>query len=86
MSAALRVRVEGVVASQGIVLARPLEVGELRMSPSASLGGRRVRGFDLPRKVLEDGSVDLSLFGFFLENPAEVAHFVVGDEVVYTES
>jgi hypothetical protein len=46
---------------------------------------RPVRHFDVPRKVREDGTLDLELVGFFLRNPADAAHFPVGAIVVYAD-
>jgi hypothetical protein len=54
-------------------------------TPRATLDGRRVKYFDLPRKLLEDGMPDLSLIGFYLENPADCAHFAVGATVDYAD-
>jgi hypothetical protein len=81
----LRVRVESVVAARGLVLGRPIEPGTMLATPRATLGGRRVKYFDLPRKLLEDGAPDLSLIGFYLEDPADVAHFPLGATVEYCD-
>jgi hypothetical protein len=83
--ARLRFRIEQVLADRGIVFARPLDVGELRLTPHSTLGVRPVRHFDLPRKVREDGSLDYELVGFFLRNPADAVHFPVGAVVVYAD-
>jgi hypothetical protein len=81
----VRVRVDSVVASRGLVLGRPIEPGQMLATPRATLGGRRVRYFDLPRKLLQDGSPDLELIAFVLEDPAEVAHFPIGAVVEYRD-
>ena len=81
----MRVRVESVVAARGLVLGRPIEPGTMLATPRATLGGRRVKYFDLPRKLLEDGAPDLSLIGFYLEDPADVAHFPLGAIVEYVD-
>jgi hypothetical protein len=81
----LRVRVESVVASRGLVFARPLEPGPMLATPRATLDGHRVAHFDLPRKLRADGTPDLELIGFHLETPADAAHFTIGAEVVYRD-
>ena len=81
----LRFRIESVLADRGIVFARPLDTGELKLSKHSTLGVRPVRHFDVPRKVREDGTLDLELVGFFLRNPADAAHFPVGVVVVYAD-
>lgn len=81
----MRVRVEAVAAAHGMVLAVPLEPGELLATPRAKLGGRRVLYFELPRKTLPDGQPDLELIGFVLENPEDAAHFPIGAVVEYVD-
>ncbi|HWE28075.1 MAG TPA: hypothetical protein VHB97_08745 [Polyangia bacterium] len=81
----LRFAVESVVADRGIVLARPLDTGELRLTPHATLGVRPVRHFDLPRTLRADGTPDFELVGFFLRNSGDVVHFPVGAVVVYAD-
>lgn len=81
----MRVRVEAVVASRGIVFARPIDPGTMLATPRATLDGRRVAHFDLPRKLRADGSPDLEYIGFQLVDPAEAAHFSVGAVVAYLD-
>jgi len=81
----LRFRVESVLADRGMVLARPLDTGDLRLTPHATLGARPVAHLDLPRKVRADGTLDLELVGFFLAYAADVIHFPVGAVVVYAD-
>jgi len=81
----LRLRVESVMASRGIVFARAIEPGTMSATPRATLGGKRVKYFDLPRKLLEDGAPDLSMIGFYLEDAVDVAHFAVGAIVEYRD-
>ena len=81
----MRVRVESVVAARGLVFARPVEKGALLATPRATLDGRRVAYFDLPRKLRADGTPDLELIGFVLETPADVAHFAIGAVVEYRD-
>jgi hypothetical protein len=81
----MRLRVESVVASRGLVFARPIEPGTMLATPRATLGGRRVKYFDLPRKLLQDGAPDLELIGFYLEDAADVAHFPLGATVEYRD-
>lgn len=79
----MRFRVESVLADRGIVFARALEPGDLKLTPRATLGARPVAHLDLPRKLGADGTPDLGLVGFFLAYGADVAHFAVGAEVEY---
>ena len=79
----MRFRVESVLADRGIVLARALEPGELKLTPAARLGARPVAHLDLPRSVRADGTPDLGLVGFFLAYSADVVHFPVGAVVDY---
>jgi hypothetical protein len=82
------VRVESVVAARGIVLARPVEKGAMLATPRATLGGRRVVHFELPRKVnvkVEGGEADLGLVGFVLAEVGDVVHFPVGAVVEYRD-
>ena len=58
---ALRVRVEAVMPSRGIVFACPVEPGPMLATPRATLDGRRVAHFELPRKLRPDGTPDLEL-------------------------
>jgi hypothetical protein len=82
----VRVRVESVVAARGIVLARPVEKGAMLATPRATLGGRRVVHFELPRKVREqDGEEDWGLVGFVLAEVGDVVHFPVGAVVEYRD-
>jgi hypothetical protein len=81
----LRFRIEQVLADRGIVFARPLDTGELRLTPMSTLGVRPVRHFDVPRKLREDGTLDMEVIGFFLRNPSDVVHFPVGAVVVYAD-
>jgi hypothetical protein len=81
----VRLRVESVVAARGLVFARPIEPGSMLATPRATLGGRRVKYFDLPRKLMQDGALDLELIGFYLEDPADVAHFPLGALVEYID-
>ena len=81
----LRFRIEEVLADRGIVFARPLDTGELRLSPHATFGLAPVRHFDLPRKLRADGTPDFELVGFFLRNPADSARFSAGAVVVYAD-
>ena len=60
-------------------------IGMLLATPRATLGGRRVKYFELPRKLMEDGALDLTLVGFYLEDPADVAHFPLGAVVEYRD-
>ena len=82
---ALRVRVEAVMPSRGIVFACPIEPGPMLATPRATLDGRRVVHFELPRKLRPDGTPDLELIGFQLENHEDAPHFTVGAEVVYRD-
>jgi hypothetical protein len=82
---ALRVRVEAVMPSRGIVFGCPIEPGPMLATPRATLDGRRVTHFELPRKLRPDGTPDLELIGFQLETPADAAHFTVGAEVIYRD-
>ncbi|MBS1120389.1 MAG: hypothetical protein H6Q90_2617 [Deltaproteobacteria bacterium] len=77
----LRFRVESLLERLGIVFACQLDAGDFRLGPLSTLGGHRVLGFDVPRKLREDGSPDLALFGFRLERRQDVAGFVVGSIV-----
>ena len=81
----MRVRVESVIAARRLVLARPIEPGTMLATPRATLGGRRVQYFDLPRKLLQDGAPDLELIGFVLADPADIAHFAPGAVVEYVD-
>jgi hypothetical protein len=81
----VRLRVESVVAVRGLVFARPIEPGTMLATPRATLAGRKVKYFDLPRKLLEDGSPDLQLVGFYLEDAADAAHFPLGAIVEYVD-
>ena len=81
----MRVRVDSVVAARGLVLGQPIEPGSMLATPRATLGGRRVKYFELPRKLMDDGGLDLSLVGFYLEDPADVAHFPLGAVVEYRD-
>jgi len=77
--------VESVVAARGIVFARPVEKGAMLATPRATLGGKRVAGFELPRKLRADGTRDMELVGFQLAEAADAAGFAVGDVVEYRD-
>jgi len=81
----LRFRVESVLADRGIVLARALDAGELKLTSQSKLGARPIAHLDLPRAVRDDGTPDLGVVGFFLAYAADVAHFPVGAVVVYAD-
>jgi len=81
----VKVRVESVAAARGIVFARPVEKGAMLATPRATLGGRRVVCFELPRKMKVDGTADLELVGFQLADAADVAHFAMGAVVEYRD-
>jgi hypothetical protein len=81
----VRVRVESVVAARGIVFARPVEKGAMLATPRATLAGKRVAGFELPRKLRADGTRDMELVGFQLAEAGDVGTFVVGDVVEYRD-
>ena len=81
----MKVRVESVVAARGVVLARPVEKGALLATPRATLGGRRVAHFELPRKLRADGTQDLELIAFVLQDAGDVAHFPLGAVVEYRD-
>jgi len=81
----VRVRIEAVMPSRGIVFACPLEPGPMLATPRATLDGHRVTHFELPRKLRPDGTTDLELIGFQLENHADTARFTVGAEVLYRD-
>ena len=78
-------RVEAVMASRGMVFACPVETGPMLATPRATLDGRRVAHFELPRKLRPDGTPDLELIGFQLEDPGDAAHFTIGVEVLYRD-
>ena len=64
------------------VLARQLEAGDFSLSSSAQLGGVSVkRQLSMPRRVLHDGTPDLTVFVFTLANGADRSKFSVGQEV-----
>lgn len=81
----LRFRIDSVLADRGIVFARAMDTGELKVTPQATLGARPVAHVDLPRKLREDGTADLGLVGFFLAYSADVVHFPIGAVVVYAD-
>ena len=81
----LRFRVEGVLADRGIVLARAVDAGAVRLTPQATLAARPVAHLDLPRTLREDGTPDLGVVGFFLAYAADVVHFPIGSVVEYSE-
>jgi hypothetical protein len=81
----VRVRVEAVMGERGLVLGVPLERGDMLCTPRATLGGRRILCFELPRKLKPDGTRDLELIGFQLENPEDASHFPVGAVVEYRD-
>ena len=78
---------EAVVAEKGVVLARPVEKGALLATPRATLAGKRMVHFELPRKLKGDGSgaVDMELVGFVLAEAGDVAGFEVGAGVEYRD-
>ena len=55
----LRFRIDSVLPDRGIVFARPLDTGELKLTKHSTLGVRPVRHFDVPRQLREDGTLDL---------------------------
>jgi hypothetical protein len=81
----LRFRIDSVLADRGIVFARAMDTGEIKVTPQATLGARPVAHVDLPRKLREDGTPDLGLVGFFLAYAADVIHFPIGTVVVYAD-
>jgi hypothetical protein len=81
----VRFRVDSVIAPRGLVLARPIERGDMLATPRARLGGRRILHFELPRKLKPDGTPDLELIGFQLENPEDARHFPAGAVVEYVD-
>ncbi len=81
----LRFRVDSVLAERGIVFARAMDVGELKVTPRATLGARPVAHVELPRRVREDGTEDLGLVGFFLAYAVDVVHFPIGAVVVFAD-
>ena len=81
----MKFRVESVVAGRGLVLARPVEKGALLATPRARLGGRLVAHFELPRKLRADGTQDLELIAFVLQDAGDVAHFPIGAVVEYRD-
>jgi len=81
----VRVRVEAVITARGLVLGVPLERGDMLCTPRATLGGRRVLHFELPRKLNPDGERDLELIVFQLENPQDASHFPIGAVVDYRD-
>lgn len=81
----LRFRVESVLAGRGIVLARAVDAGAVRLTPRATLAARSVAHLDLPRALREDGTPDLGVVGFFLAYAADVVHFPIGSVVEYSE-
>ncbi len=83
--ARIRFRVESVLADRGIVLARAMDPGALKLTPQATLGARPVAHFDLPRTLREDGTPELGVIGFFLAYSADVVHFPVGAVVTYSD-
>jgi hypothetical protein len=79
---AIRFLVEGLVESRGIVLCRRLQRTDFSLTNASTLGARPVKGFDIPRKTLPDGSQDDDVFGFFLSNLEDMRSFRIGDEVL----
>ena len=79
---AVRFVVEAVVESIGIVLCRCSGVPDFKLTGQTTLNGARVRSFDIPRKLLPDGSQDVGIFGFVLAERGDVSRFAAGQEVL----
>ncbi len=60
----------GEIHGQRLVLARQIDEGAFQQHDGLKLGGHRVLGFDMPRKLAPDGSLRLDLFGFTLYSDA----------------
>ena len=85
VSAAVELEVERILEMRGTayVFARVLEdVGDFTVQRGSTLAGMPLQPYlDIPRAVDVNGRPRLDLFSFALQNPADVAHFEVGQRV-----
>jgi hypothetical protein len=66
----------------GVVMVRALEKVNFEVAPGCTLRGCRLRGFDQPRMLPRPDGSERDIYGMFLEDPADVASFEVGETVL----
>lgn len=85
----VRMRIEYVSPERSghYVFARRLEEKDFHLSPASRLGGIAIQPVvSQPRKLKDDGSVDLEVSAFVLVSAADLPRFAVGSEVLLEEA